>query len=508
MGSLGADEGRYVQVARELLESRNPFHLTVHGQPYDEKPPLAFAMFAAMLGLCGGEVSPWAVRLPSVLFAWMTVLLTWDLGRRRLSPRAGLWAGWVLATAPLFLTQAPTARLDMLYAGWTLLAFWAWLARDPARPLPVRRAALFWLALLGAFFTKGPVALLIVLATVVFAAWRERRLDRARELRPLTGFFTLIAAIAAWLWLQRVWQGEAFVEHQLEEQTLDRLLHGNHEEAFYYYFPRLLFDIFFPWSLFLLAGLWTWWKRRDLRTPILSLLLFWGLAPLALFTLAADKRQMYLLPQLPALALVVGWYLDAVFLDKALHPLADRLLGWGLAALAVAGAVAYPFLDTSFPGRETWSDVVVFYAGMAALAGAGMVSVRRATGGAEFARRLLATMLVLGMLNHLWVNPMLNPRRGSRQFSRQIETLLSEHNLPMRVGGIDNGAKPEYHVHGRYRVVPVLDRPEALEGAPEVLVLREKTWQALEAAARARGYRPAWRATVSSDPLVVAVRAH
>ena len=47
----GPDEARYVQIAKELLPRRNWFLLTLHGQPYDEKPPLPFWMLAGMLKL-------------------------------------------------------------------------------------------------------------------------------------------------------------------------------------------------------------------------------------------------------------------------------------------------------------------------------------------------------------------------------------------------------------------------------------------------------------------------
>lgn len=45
----GPDEGRYVQIAKELLTRDNWLYLTVHGVPYDQKPPLAFWLFAPVL---------------------------------------------------------------------------------------------------------------------------------------------------------------------------------------------------------------------------------------------------------------------------------------------------------------------------------------------------------------------------------------------------------------------------------------------------------------------------
>src|SRR5688572_28518224 len=57
----GPDEGRYVQIARELLGRSNWFLLTVHGESYDQKPPLPFWLFAWMLKLGHGAVNVWLI---------------------------------------------------------------------------------------------------------------------------------------------------------------------------------------------------------------------------------------------------------------------------------------------------------------------------------------------------------------------------------------------------------------------------------------------------------------
>ena len=97
----GNDEGRYVQVAKELLGRRNWLHLTLFGSNYDNKPPLAFWLFAGMLKLNGGAVSAWLVRLPAVVFGTLTVVLTYLIGAHCYGKRVGLLAGLMLASGPL-----------------------------------------------------------------------------------------------------------------------------------------------------------------------------------------------------------------------------------------------------------------------------------------------------------------------------------------------------------------------------------------------------------------------
>lgn len=124
-----ADEGRYAQVAHELLGRGNWLLLTLQGEPYDQKPPLPFWIFAAMLKVNGGEISTWLLRLPPILFAMATVFLTWSIGRRRLGERAGLMAAVVLLTTAQFAGDAPSVELNVMLTGWVTLGLWAWLTR-------------------------------------------------------------------------------------------------------------------------------------------------------------------------------------------------------------------------------------------------------------------------------------------------------------------------------------------------------------------------------------------
>ena len=55
------------------------------------------------------------------------------------------------------VTEVPAARLDVMFSGWIALAMWAWLARRPQETISPFRAALFWLGMAGAFFTKGQI---------------------------------------------------------------------------------------------------------------------------------------------------------------------------------------------------------------------------------------------------------------------------------------------------------------------------------------------------------------
>ena len=67
-GLIGADEPRYAQVAREMLERHDWITPVLGGRPWLEKPPLYY--WQAMLTYSIFGVSDWAARLPSALDAY------------------------------------------------------------------------------------------------------------------------------------------------------------------------------------------------------------------------------------------------------------------------------------------------------------------------------------------------------------------------------------------------------------------------------------------------------
>jgi 4-amino-4-deoxy-L-arabinose transferase-like glycosyltransferase len=508
----GPDESRYVLIARELLPRHNWFLLTLYGRPYDQKPPLPFWLFAAMLKLHGGVVSSALVRLPSVAFATLAVLMTYLIGRRLWGERAGLLAGFILLTSAQFMEDAPAAELNIMYTGWTTLALGIWFLSAPAAGRwEWWRAALFWGAVAGAFFTKGPLAVLIVVSALGGAAWAARSARPLTATRPVLGLLGVLALAGLWLWLQARAAGGQFVAGQVKGQTLDRFLSGSHQAPFYYYFPRLFTSIFVPWGGFLIpAGLRLKRLGRGGLPAGMGALRGWVLVPFLVLVLANGKRQAYLLPLLPAMALIVAWYFETRLREGRPWPVLGRVLGgldlaFGVALLGAAAALL------ARPGLAAGHGVAAvgpFGVVMLALAGAGALalgawSLRRTTWPALPAISLTATMWILGLVTFSVVNPALNPAKSSRAFSCRLEA-LAQGRAGGVVGAIGKGSNPEYHVYGAYRVVPLVGKIMAAgpQKLPALLVGRAGDWRAVPGAVKC-GYHLAWRGVVSKDVLEV-----
>jgi 4-amino-4-deoxy-L-arabinose transferase-like glycosyltransferase len=112
-GLIGADEPRYAQVAREMLERHDWITPTLGGQPWLEKPPLYY--WQAMLAYRIFGVSDWAARLPSAIDATFLVLAGYFFLRRF---RRGfeLDGALIAASSAGIMGYAHAASMDMALA--------------------------------------------------------------------------------------------------------------------------------------------------------------------------------------------------------------------------------------------------------------------------------------------------------------------------------------------------------------------------------------------------------
>jgi 4-amino-4-deoxy-L-arabinose transferase-like glycosyltransferase len=215
---------------------------------------------------------------------------------------------------------------------------------EPCRQLGFRRLRrVAALALLGgATFAKGPVApVLFALTLGGFLAWQRelRRLPRLVTAPGLAAFAVLglgwyATALAGW--------GPLFVHEHLAGRYLRNLAGGLATGGAYspkplayhlLFYPKHLPAIALPWTPFAALALWRAWRTGGFRDPRLRFLACWAAAPVVAFTPAEWKLRYYLLPSLPALALVSA---PAVLRVVALP--ARRLSPRGLVALAAIAA--------------------------------------------------------------------------------------------------------------------------------------------------------------------------
>jgi 4-amino-4-deoxy-L-arabinose transferase-like glycosyltransferase len=314
------DEPTGAGIGRAMADSGDWIVPRLNGKPFLEKPPLYWWTLAGSLRLLG--MSDVAARAPSALFAVLTLLAVWAAGVRLGRPREGLLGVCVLATLVLFVQNATRVTVDpalMFFVALAHLGFVLWIeARSPGE----RRGAVALLALAVplAFLCKGIVAVGLGAGPPVLYLLATRRARAVRELLPLAAvaipaFALLVVPWAMALWREAGWEG---VRVCLISNTVGRMVQTQethvfgHSEPFWFYLaiaPPLLL----PWTLALPAmlrsGRCRWGQPGSEGHRLLIATAGLGLL---LLTVPATKREVYLLPLLPAFVVCAAGWLDRV----------------------------------------------------------------------------------------------------------------------------------------------------------------------------------------------------
>lgn len=421
-----ADEPRFAQVGREMLQSGEYVHLTVNGEPYTEKPPLLFWMMAGF-GHYFGDVNETAARLPSVIAGVAGVLFTYGLGARMFGARTGLWAAFILMTTFRFWWQARTAQTDMLVAGslaGVMYCLWRW---DVDRRRGWQWAAL--VLLVAALYAKGPPALVFFVLGIWSFYWGEPY--SRRQTHWLRTVLVALALVAVWFAPARMLGHDGASDgpqvgmgENIFRNTIGRMFLGTSKvQPPWYYLTTIPADLM-PWTLFLpWAVAKAWRERRDNRA--MSFLLAWSVPALIFFSISIGKRATYILPLFPIFGILLSRGVLA-FMDEAENPWRRRLTHWWAAGLLALGLVLFaaPFIEVQ--GQRLPSELagcVYLFAGLQVCQGAYAFLRGKYAARSPLHRVIFVQMAILLVAAVAAIFPVINVFQSARAFCAPLRGL-------------------------------------------------------------------------------------
>lgn len=205
--------------------------------------------------------------------------------------------------------------------------------------------------------TKPPLFHWLEIAAGSVFQWQDFSLRIVPMLVTLASIWLLFIALGiSWYLLVLIEAPPELVQHMFLGEPAN-WLEGKADKGrgslWWYYLPYLLGGMF-PWSLFLPLGLVLAWQRlRQGQERQLWLLLFWFLGGLLLFSIGGKKATRYLLPMLPAGALLLGWYFRQ--LEKkcvnGTRPGWEALTAAGFVSLFGLGLAGAILIGTQTPER-------------------------------------------------------------------------------------------------------------------------------------------------------------
>jgi 4-amino-4-deoxy-L-arabinose transferase-like glycosyltransferase len=361
---VGPDEPRYAQVAREMFLRGDLVTPTLGGHTWFEKPALLYWMIIASFKLFG--VTEWSARLPSAISGVLTVAAVFVVGRKVEVVEDGehklqgyaFWSAVAAATTMGIVVFSKAVSFDILLTMTTTWALAFYILYNLQEHSDVSEKPSGWL-LAGFYFfiglsllAKGLIGIVIPIGVIGLYHMFQRRLPGRKILISI--FWGLpLALIVAGIWYGPViWRhGWLFIDQFFIQHHFARYISNKYHHKQPVYFYVLMVPLLaLPWTAFLIDGLLQFksrlWHGRAAvgdgtaqnSSRLMTFALAWLVFPLVFFSFSGSKLPGYILPVLPAAALIVGRQLRRLHSDSGSWPLRTTAAIYLLFAI---GAIAY-----------------------------------------------------------------------------------------------------------------------------------------------------------------------
>ncbi|MCE9680423.1 glycosyltransferase family 39 protein [Shewanella sp. AS1] len=342
-----ADEPRFVEVAREMVATGQWLFPTRGGEYYPDKPPV-FMWSIALFYQITGDLKL-AFLLPNALCGILTLFLVFDLGARLWNVRIGRNAALLLLLVPQFLMQAKNAQIDAMVMCWITVGCYGLIRHFMLGP-HWRWYFTAWGFMGLGIITKGVGFLpLLMILPIAFYAFKERSRFQGRlTWRCLAGPIVMLAVIACWLvpmvltvQSQATPDLIAYQNNILFKQTGERYVNAwHHIKPWYFFVFSVIPWMWFPISL-LLVAYWKRWVEKVKADPTIAILLIWVALVVLFFSISPGKRNVYILPALPMLALASSAILTGVSPKAWFEKFVSGLLWFLGAVVLTVGILAF-----------------------------------------------------------------------------------------------------------------------------------------------------------------------
>ncbi|MEI6125857.1 MAG: glycosyltransferase family 39 protein [Pseudomonadota bacterium] len=306
----GADEPRYAQIAREMLETGQYILPHINAETYPDKPPFLFWLIS-LAAKPFGDVTAFPARLPSVLAGLGSLVLVYFFAKKMYGPRTGLLAAAILFTSKEFFTTCLSVHFDLLLTFWTtlsLLLFYHGYVRAEGGK---KYFILSYVSMGLALFTKGPVGFVVPLIAIALFLITKKEFRSFTAIELGKGALIIPGILALWLIPACIIGGSDYTQNILLKQTFGRTVNSfAHKAPFYYYMLQFPLD-FLPWTVFIPGACIYFWKNKREKLDILFPLV-WFAGTFLLFSLVSGKRALYLLPLYPAAAIIMAKFWEDV----------------------------------------------------------------------------------------------------------------------------------------------------------------------------------------------------
>ncbi|MGF1876344.1 glycosyltransferase family 39 protein [Photobacterium frigidiphilum] len=327
---MDTTEARYGEMARIMYETGNWITpMFDYNVPFWGKPPLFTWLSAAGFEIFG--VNEFAARVPHLLVGLLILAMTWFVAsREENSNKEQAWlATAILATTVAFIVISGAVMTDTaLTFGITLamIGFWqSWTKQSRFW------GYMFFVGLSVGMLAKGPLTLVLVGISLTIWICGDKRWKRIPTCLPWKGGIAIFLILSLPWYLLAEWKSPGFLNYFIVGEHIKRFIVSGWEG-----------DLYGTAHKEIRGTIWLYWALSALPwTPILmyqvarffkageegvvsdngyfGFLWCWMLSPLILFTFSGNILSSYVMPGLPAFALLVAGYQGKLKLPEKIY---------------------------------------------------------------------------------------------------------------------------------------------------------------------------------------------
>lgn len=305
------DEAIYAKIAKNMVTTGDYLRMQWDlGKIWYEKPPLAMWMMAAMMNIFG--ITEFAARLPSAIFGFGTVILTYVFGKRLFNKTTGYFAGLSIITTTYILYHSRLAMTDISTTFFiTLALYFYWKTVEDRKPLKN------WLIAGAAIGAAAMIKNVVGFLPLVIIGFNEIYLLVTKQTKFMFGRYALLALVSFAIYLP--WHivmyslyGQSFIDQYYIYHVLQR---GTSEiedkgKPFFWYLVVLKVGMR-VWFVALLGAFPLTFVLATLKKHKKhAFLLIYSLVIFLFFSASASKLVWYIMPIYPVLAIMVGFFLE------------------------------------------------------------------------------------------------------------------------------------------------------------------------------------------------------
>jgi 4-amino-4-deoxy-L-arabinose transferase-like glycosyltransferase len=373
--ALWASEFRWAEIAREMQLTSNYFWPTINGRPYYDKPLATYWLVVASTWLTG-QMNEAAARLPCAIAGTFAVGFLILMGKRLYNLKTGVVAAFILATSFSFAFFSRTASADVETVAGEMAALLLFLRHERAQD--GWWVVWLWIVMALTSQMKGLLGFVLPIAVIgsysmLADGWAE--LGRALLNGAISHwivernrwFFNwktpLAIAVAAAIYyvpfaISNFETGSTAGLSMVYRENVKRYFEPFDHRGPIYLYTYVIFALMAPWSVLLPAALVNAHSQAPAtghaRSDRFTMAFFW--ATFVFFTLSGSRRSYYILPILPAAAILIARLLEQPF-DRMTRLV--RILfkiGFGVIVSAVVLA-ALAFIPPAFFLPQPWSQL-------------------------------------------------------------------------------------------------------------------------------------------------------